>query len=84
MSTPKVLALFAIVAVAFAAPGERQERAVYTTYGGVVGSPLAYSATPYVASPYTTGYYSGVPAVSAYSAYPYAGVVGGYPAVRYY
>lgn len=62
---------------------------MYSTYSGLVGSPLAYSA-----SPYTANVYGGVPAYSAYSAYPaytqgiyggaYGGAYGGIPAVRYY
>jgi hypothetical protein len=83
-----LIVALAVFAVALAAPSEdlsRKQRAIYSTYGGLVGSPLAYSATPYLASPYSNGYYAGVPAISAYSSYPaYSGVYGGIPAVQYY
>lgn len=70
----QLIVVFAMVAAALAGvPGERQERnAVYSTYNGLVASPLAYAATPYAASPYaySAGVYSGVPAISTYSSYP--------------
>lgn len=77
-----MIVVFAVIVAALAGvPGERKERQVYSTYGNLVGAPLAYAA-----SPYTYSAYSGVPAVSAYSAgvYPYAGVYSGAPAVAYY
>lgn len=77
-----MIVVFAIVAAALAGvPGERVERQVYSTYGGVIGgAPLAYSA-------YSSPYYGSSPyAYSAYGGYPtaYSASVYSAPAVRYY
>lgn len=84
----QIIVVFAIIAAAFAAPPtepKRSERAVVYS-NNLVGAPLAYTAG-YTAPLAYSGVYSGVPAVSAYSAYPYAATnvySGAYPTAYTY